>query len=117
MKKIDRFIGNKVKIRRKTLKISQYSLAYDLDISFQQLQKYESGENRIAASRLYEIAKLLNVSLEFFFEGLEGFLINTNQPKYLQSITAFDPLSKIKNKEVKNKLINFIIELEDELNK
>lgn len=113
MNKIDRHIGSRVRLRRKVLNISQYSLAYDLDISFQQLQKYESGENRIASSRLYEIAKLLKVSPHFFFEGLEGILINDDQPKDLQSMRAMHIMNKIKNQKVKDKIINLIVELGD----
>jgi transcriptional regulator with XRE-family HTH domain len=111
MNKIDRHIGSKVRIRRKTLNITQYALAYDLDISFQQLQKYESGENRIAASRLYEMAKILKISPHFFFEGLEGILINDTHPKDLQSMKAIHIMSKIQNQKVKDKIINLIIEL------
>lgn len=111
MNKIDRHIGSRIRLRRKILNISQYSLAYDLEISFQQLQKYESGENRISASRLYEIAKLLNVSPHFFFEGLEGILINNDQAKDLQSMKAIHLMNKIKNQRVKDRIINLILEL------
>ncbi len=111
MNKIDRHIGSRVRLRRKILNISQYSLSHDLEISFQQLQKYESGENRIAASRLYEIAKILNISPHFFFEGLEGVLINNDQPKDLQTMKAAHVMNKIKNQKVKDKIINLIVEL------
>lgn len=113
MNKIDRHIGSRVRLRRKILNISQYSLAYDLEISFQQLQKYESGENRIAASRLYEIAKLLKVSPHFFFEGLSGILSDNDMPKDLKTMKAIHIMSKIKNQKVKEKITSFIIDLEE----
>ena len=69
---IDRHIGQRVRERRIVLGLSQTVLAEGLGISFQQLQKYETGFNRIGAGRLYGCAELLGVRPEYFFEGLEG---------------------------------------------
>jgi transcriptional regulator with XRE-family HTH domain len=69
---IDQHIGQRVRERRLLLGLSQSVLADGLGITFQQLQKYEKGHNRIAAGRLYGCAQLLEVPPEFFFEGLEG---------------------------------------------
>ena len=69
---IDRHIGQRVRERRIVLGLSQTVLADGLGISFQQLQKYETGFNRIGAGRLYGCAELLGVRPEYFFEGLEG---------------------------------------------
>jgi transcriptional regulator with XRE-family HTH domain len=69
---IDRHIGQRVRERRIILGLSQTVLAEGLGISFQQLQKYETGFNRIGAGRLYGCAELLGVRPEYFFEGLEG---------------------------------------------
>ena len=69
---IDRRIGRRIRERRVVLGLSQPKLADGLDITFQQLQKYENGSNRIAAGRLYGCAQLLGVLPEYFFEGLEG---------------------------------------------
>ncbi len=69
---IDKQIGQRVRERRIVLGLSQIVLADGLGISFQQLQKYETGFNRIAAGRLYGCAELLGVRPEYFFEGLEG---------------------------------------------
>ena len=69
---IDRHIGQRVRERRVVLGLSQTALADGLGITFQQVQKYEKGFNRIAAGRLYGCAELLGVSPEYFFEGLEG---------------------------------------------
>jgi transcriptional regulator with XRE-family HTH domain len=67
---IDVHVGLQVRLRRKQLKISQEKLADALGLTFQQVQKYERGSNRISASKLYEIARTLKVSIAWFFEGL-----------------------------------------------
>ena len=67
---IDLHVGGRVRLRRKLLGISQDQLAMALGITFQQIQKYERGANRVSASKLYEIAKTLQVPVAFFFEGL-----------------------------------------------
>ncbi len=69
---IDQHIGQRVRERRVVLGLSQSALADGLGISFQQVMKYEKGDNRIAAGRLYGCAELLGVRPEYFFEGLEG---------------------------------------------
>jgi transcriptional regulator with XRE-family HTH domain len=65
---VDRYIGARVRERRLALSISQEQLGRKLDVSFQQIQKYESGKNRVSAARLFEICKALNVSLSSMFE-------------------------------------------------
>ena len=69
---IDKHIGTRVRARRVMLGMSQEKLADALGLTFQQVQKYEKGVNRIGASRLLHIAGILDVSSEFFFEGLPG---------------------------------------------
>ncbi len=68
---VDLHVGAQVRARRVLLGLSQEKLADGLGITFQQVQKYERGSNRISASRLYYMARLLDVSVSFFFEGLE----------------------------------------------
>ena len=68
---IDKHIGQRVRERRIVLGLSQTVLAEGLGISFQQLQKYESGANRISASRLYQIALVLGVPVQYFFQGAD----------------------------------------------
>jgi transcriptional regulator with XRE-family HTH domain len=65
----DRHIGSRVRMRRKMLAMSQTQLADALGITFQQVQKNESGTNRIGASRLHQISHILQVPVAFFFEG------------------------------------------------
>ena len=67
---VDIHVGGRVRMRRKMLGISQETLADALGLTFQQVQKYERGANRVSASKLYEIAKTLQVPVSFFFDGL-----------------------------------------------
>ncbi len=70
-KLVDIYVGNRLRSRRKQLKVSQEKLAEALDRTFQQVQKYERGYNRISASTLYEAAKFLEAPVGFFFEGFD----------------------------------------------
>jgi transcriptional regulator with XRE-family HTH domain len=65
---VDEFIGKRMRERRLELNISQAELGRDLGVSFQQIQKYEKGVNRVSAGRLFDICKALNVSLSSMFE-------------------------------------------------
>jgi len=66
----DRHVGSRVRMRRMMLGMSQEKLGDALGLTFQQVQKYEKGTNRIGASRLQQIAHFLQVPVSFFFEGL-----------------------------------------------
>ncbi len=66
---LDSFIGQKVKQRRSSLSMSQVKLGEKLGVSFQQVQKYESGKNRISASTLFQISKILGVDFSYFVDG------------------------------------------------
>lgn len=68
---VDIHVGRRVRMRRRMLGVSQQALAAALGRTFQQVQKYERGANRISASKLYEIAQTLQTPISFFFEGLE----------------------------------------------
>jgi transcriptional regulator with XRE-family HTH domain len=65
----DKYVGSRVRMRRLMLHMSQERLAGQLGLTFQQVQKYEKGTNRISASRLQEISHILEVPVPFFFEG------------------------------------------------
>ena len=69
---VDVHVGKRVRHRRWMLGMTQQQLGEKVGIKFQQVQKYETGMNRISASRLWEIAAALESSVSFFFEGLEG---------------------------------------------
>ena len=68
---VDRHVGLHIRMRRKTLGISQERLAEALGLTFQQVQKYERGANRVSASKLWEIARALKTNVAYFYEGLE----------------------------------------------
>jgi transcriptional regulator with XRE-family HTH domain len=65
----DKHVGAKIRLRRLTLGLSQTNLGDAVDITFQQVQKYEKGTNRVSASRIQQLAKVLSVPVSFFFEG------------------------------------------------
>lgn len=68
---IDLHVGKRLRQRRRLLGMTQQKLAEAVSIRFQQIQKYESGANRISASRLYTLARALEVPVAYFYEGLE----------------------------------------------
>ena len=67
---IDVHVGSRVRRRRTLLGMNQTQLGEKLGITFQQIQKYERGSNRISASRLYQMTRILDVPVSFFFDGL-----------------------------------------------
>lgn len=69
---IDVHVGGRVRLRRMLIGMSQEKLGDSLNLTFQQVQKYEKGANRIGAGRLYRIAQLLGVSVQFFFDDVPG---------------------------------------------
>lgn len=70
---IDKHVGSRVRMRRVLLGMSQEKLGEALNLTFQQVQKYEKGTNRIGASRLQQISKTLNVPPAYFFDGAPSF--------------------------------------------
>ena len=71
-KPVDQHVGNRVRMRRKMLGMSQDKLGHALGLTFQQVQKYEKGTNRMGSSRLQQVANILEVPVTFFFEGAPG---------------------------------------------
>ena len=67
---IDRHVGLRIRMRRKEMSFSQEKLAEALGLTFQQVQKYERGANRVSASKLWEVAQALKTSVSYFYEGL-----------------------------------------------
>ncbi len=67
---IDRYVGSRVRVRRLGLGMSQTKLGQAIGVTFQQVQKYENGANRVGASNLYKIAKALGVDVGFFYDGI-----------------------------------------------
>jgi transcriptional regulator with XRE-family HTH domain len=78
---VDVHVGTRVRLRRTLLGMSQEKLGDALGLTFQQVQKYERGTNRIGASRLYHLSRVLNVPVEFFFEDFDhAQLLAVDQP-------------------------------------
>lgn len=88
---VDVHVGARIKLRRKTIGMPQAELATHLGLTFQQVQKYERGANRVSASKLYEIAKKLGTDIAYFFDGLpdpktgEGAVIDNSVSTFLTS--------------------------------
>ena len=117
---VDAHVGTRLRFRRQMVGMSQEKLGDLLGITFQQVQKYEKGSNRISASRLFDMSRILNVPVEFFFDELSGsskaagfaeeagsfqmtdFL---SSPDGAQLIRAF---SEIKSPEVRRKVIDLV---------
>ena len=68
---IDAYVGSRLKARRQGMRMSQTKLGEVTGVSFQQIQKYENGMNRIGAGNLYKFSKALDVNVEYFFEGVD----------------------------------------------
>ncbi|MES0863635.1 helix-turn-helix transcriptional regulator [Ruegeria sp. SCPT10] len=78
---VDVHVGKRVRHRRWLIGMTQQQLAQQVGIKFQQIQKYETGANRISASRLWDIAEALEVPVSFFFEGLEEIQKSADEKK------------------------------------
>lgn len=68
---VDVHVGNRIRLRRTLLGLSQEKLGEALGLTFQQIQKYERGANRVGASRLYDLARVLDVPIGFFFDDMQ----------------------------------------------
>ena len=121
---IDIHVGSRVRLRRNMLGMSQEKLGEALGITFQQIQKYEKGTNRVGASRLQAISTILNVPVSFFFEDAPGvtpsgmaesgstsFVVDfLNSAEGLQLNRAF---AKISDAKVRRKIIDLVKALVD----
>jgi transcriptional regulator with XRE-family HTH domain len=91
---IDTYVGGRVRMRRLMLDMSQEALAKQLGLTFQQVQKYEKGTNRISASRLQALSQILDVPVHFFFEGAPHFAAKGQKrsespvPNYIADVLA-----------------------------
>ncbi len=118
---IDKHVGSRVRMRRMMLSMSQEKLGDALDLTFQQVQKYEKGTNRIGASRLQQIADILQVPVSFFFEGApnpaeyERGLKEAPSPTYVSDFLATsDGLSltkafmRIKDPKLRRRIVELV---------
>lgn len=106
---IDMHVGKRVRFKRKLLGLTQSDLAERVDLTFQQIQKYEKGENRISASMLYKIARVLDSSVSFFFEGYSE-LDNKNSEitDDRNAIELIKSFTSIKDPELKKRIMMLI---------
>lgn len=95
---IDVHVGNRIRLRRTLLGLSQEKLATLLGLTFQQVQKYERGMNRVGASRLWDIGKVLEVPIGFFYEDMDKDV--ANQSPRMFSIPDSTPLALAEDTEV-----------------
>lgn len=120
---IDKHVGSRVRMRRLTLNMSQEKLGHSLGLTFQQVQKYEKGSNRIGASRLHQIANTLQVPVAFFFEGLSEQPMNAQDelpPAYINDfISTSEGLSlarsfmQIKDRKMRQSIVALVAEISD----
>jgi transcriptional regulator with XRE-family HTH domain len=90
---IDSYVGGRMRLRRTQLGLSQGALASQIGVSFQAIQKYEAGDIRISASRLYDVAQILRVPPAFFFDGYPDGLAATNLAQEVGAEVA-DPFNR-----------------------
>jgi transcriptional regulator with XRE-family HTH domain len=101
---VDIHVGRKLKQARTLRRYSQTDVARRLSLSFQQIQKYEIGSNRIAASRLFELSKILDVPTSYFFEGLTEETANPAD----NAMDIVSAVASIKDEQLKSRIITFI---------
>lgn len=124
---IDRHVGSRVRMRRMLVGMSQEKLGEHLGLTFQQVQKYEKGTNRIGASRLHRIANVLGVPVEFFYEGAPhgsgaaGGFAEAPSSTYVsdflstsEGVQLMKAFLAIKDAKVRRKLVELIATLGDD---
>lgn len=118
---IDKHVGSRVRMRRLMLGMSQEKLADGIGLTFQQVQKYEKGTNRMGSSRLQQIANILGVPVTFFFEGAPGqpkIDAKAPSPAYVNEfLSTSDGLAltkafmEVKNAKLRRSIVNFVEEV------
>lgn len=112
---VDVHVGQRLKVRRSLLGLSQEKLAESIGLTFQQIQKYERGMNRISAGRLYQFSKILDVPVSYFYENLKKIASNTSTAIGLSDNEqeAFISNDLMDNKETLD-LVRMYYSIEDE---
>lgn len=103
-------VGKRIRLRRLELKMSQTALGDKVGVTFQQVQKYESGTNRVSANRLLEIAKVLDAPISFF---LSDYAIKTKMESVLflndaLGVRLVRAFSKVHNKQVRQQIVSLV---------
>ncbi|MBO4700824.1 MAG: helix-turn-helix transcriptional regulator [Alphaproteobacteria bacterium] len=100
---VDQHIGRRMQLRRTMLGLSLKDLAQKCGVTFQQIQKYETADNRISASRLFEIGSAMQTPVSFFFNGLPGNMpdeTRANRSIHLHQPDADDPMLRTESLEL-----------------
>jgi len=120
---IDKEIGGRVRMRRVSIGMSQEKLGDMLGLTFQQVQKYEKGMNRISVARLVEIARILGVDIDFFFDGIkprkgEAGFADSSAPGYVadmmstpEGLQLVRHFTGIKNPKVRKSIVQLVASL------
>lgn len=125
---IDKYVGARMCMRRKMLSMSQTTLATAFGLTFQQVQKYEKGTNRMGASRLQQAANILQVPVSFFFDGAPAIQgqpsklgVSAPSPAYIMDfLTTTDGLAltqsfvRIKNGKLRRRIVDLVQQIADE---
>jgi transcriptional regulator with XRE-family HTH domain len=120
---IDLQVGSRMRIRRMLIGMTQERLGDLLGLTFQQVQKYEKGVNRIGAGRLYEVSRVLNVPVDFFYEGVDdvpGLGGSEVAPPVLEFVSSGEGLQlslafmKIKDTKVRKRVLDLMKSLAGE---
>lgn len=126
---IDVHVGSRVRLRRMLVGMSQEKLGEMLGLTFQQIQKYEKGANRIGASRLYQIAQILGVSVQFFFDDMpeehksqsSGFSEADPAPYVMDFVSSSEGLqlnrafTRIDDTKIRKRLLDLVKSLGEEV--
>ena len=118
---VDRRLGQRVRTRRLEIGMSQERLAELLGVTFQQVQKYEKGVNRIGAGRLFEVSRILNVPVDFFYEGVSAAgEVESDGAPVMEFVSSGEGLQlalafmKIKDIKVRKRMLDLVKSLAEE---
>ena len=114
-KSVDTHVGQRIRDKRNERGMSQTEVANALGVTFQQVQKYERGTNRVGASRLFDLSRILNVPIQYFFEGLKNQptqiekeddnVIHLMKPDTVELVEAY---YKVENPQVRRQILSTI---------
>ena len=122
---IDKHVGSRVRMRRLMLDMSQTEVAEALGLTFQQVQKYEKGVNRIGAGRLFEVSRILGVPIDYFYEGVNsqlagGVAENEASPPVMEFVSSGEGLQlslafmKIKDPKLRKRVLDLVKQMAED---
>jgi transcriptional regulator with XRE-family HTH domain len=113
----DVLVGANIRVHRMAIRMSQVELGEQLGVTFQQIQKYEKGTNRVGAGRLVTISSVLNVPITSFFEGSKTQTHGKQQPVLLlrrrDAFALAEAFDKITGKHIRQALVAFVVSLSE----